>query len=180
MSETLAELLGALDRHTHRIPIADLTRRLGRLHVDPDELRAFIQFDPERYRRNLLHAGPAYQALVLCWRAAQRSPIHDHRGSSCGVRVLRGIATETLFARTATGLIYATGSRELAEGSICGSEDSDIHQMSNLQPDGGDLITLHVYSPPLAHMGVYSLTETTVREFVDPVHVGLMVDGSGI
>jgi cysteine dioxygenase len=180
MSPTLAEFFAALDPHTDRIPLAELTRRLRRLRVDLDEISTVAQFDPERYRRNLLHAGPAYQALVLCWRAAQRSPIHDHRGSSCGVRVLRGVATETLFARTATGLIYATRSRELAEGLVCGSEDADIHQVSNLQPDGGDLITLHVYSPPLLQMGVYSLTETRVSEFVDPIHAGLQVDGSGI
>jgi cysteine dioxygenase len=180
MSPSLTAFFDALDRWTRQVPLPDLMRRLEHLHVELDELGPFVQFDPVRYRRNLLHAAPAYQALVLCWRAAQRSPIHDHRGSSCGVRVLRGVATETLFARTSAGLIYATRSRELPAGSVCGSLDMDIHQVSNLQADGCDLITLHVYSPPLLHMGVYSLTDATRHEYEDPIHAGVVLDGSGI
>ena len=44
-----------------------------------------------------------YQAWVMCWRNGQRSPIHDHKGSSCAVRVLRGTLTETLFAFAPNG-----------------------------------------------------------------------------
>ena len=125
-----------------------------------------------------MHAGTGYQALILCWRKGQRSPIHDHTGSSCGVRVLEGTATETSFAQTPDGYVYATGSRELPPGAVCGSQDADIHQVSNLQPGDADLITLHVYSPPLLHMGMYSLTDTEVVDFFDPV-VGFS-DGAGI
>ena len=50
--------------------------------------------------------------------------------------------------------------------------------MSNLQPPGHDLVTLHVYSPPLLNMGMYSLTDPHIEEFVDPV-VGLL-EGAGI
>src|SRR5439155_1043142 len=109
-------------------------------------------FSAERYVRNRLHDGPAYQALVLCWRNGQRSPIHNHRGSRCGVKVLRGVAVETVFAPAPNGMVYATGSRELRTGHICASSDEDIHQISNLQGGGADLITLHLYSPPLLRM----------------------------
>ena len=43
----------------------------------------------------------------------------------------------------------------------CGSQDSDLHQVSNLQDGDADLVTLHVYSPPLRWMGTYSLTDDT-------------------
>jgi cysteine dioxygenase len=162
-------LIEALDGFSERIPLADLTQLLHELVIDLSDIHAALGFGRETYQRNLLHAGPAYHALVLCWRAGQRSPIHDHRGSSCGMRVIQGVATETTFAQTREGLVYATGSRALAAGSICGSQDADIHQMSNLQPPGRDLVTLHVYSPPLLIMGKYSLTEPLVSEFADPV-----------
>ena len=32
-----------------------------------------------------------------------------------------------------------------------------------------DLVTLHVYSPPLLVMGQYSLTDPMVGEFADPI-----------
>ena len=43
--------------------------------------------------------------------------------------------------------------RKLPEGFICATQDQDIHQISNLQPGNADLVTLHIYSPPLLVMG---------------------------
>lgn len=175
---TLREFLTRLDEYRERIPLRELSRLLEGLEITLDDVRPWARFGRETYQRNLMHAGPAYQALVLCWRAGQRSPIHDHRGSSCGVRVIQGVATETIFGRTADGLVYPTTTRELPAGSVCASQDADTHQMSNLQPAGRDLITLHIYSPPLLRMQMYSLTSPAVSEFADPV-VGFC-DGGGI
>lgn len=168
MQQNLLEFLTSLDFYSHRVPLSELTRRLEDLTMNIDDVRDYLVFGREHYRRNLMHAGAAYHALVLCWRAGQRSPIHDHRGSSCAVRVLKGVATETQFEKTKDGLIYATFSRKMPAGSVCASQDEDIHQMSNLQ-SALDLVTLHIYSPPLLTMGNYSLTDPVVSEFVDPV-----------
>lgn len=177
-SPALTAFLVDLDRYTGRVPLADLIERLQRLDVTAADVRDFVRFHPERYQRNLLHAGPAYNALILCWRNGQRSPIHNHRGSSCGVRVLQGEATETAFAHSPQGLVYATGSRRMGPGQVCGSQDDDTHQVSNLQAGDADLVTLHVYSPPLMRMQMFSLTDALVRDFDDPVIA--YCDGAGI
>ncbi len=169
MSTTLGELFVWLDQFSQRAPLDELTAALADLEIDSSDLAECVRFGHSTYQRNLLQNGPAYHALVLCWRSGQRSPIHDHPGSSCAVRVIEGVATETVFERTAAGLIYPTHTHELTTHAVLGSQDADIHQMSNLQPPGRDLITLHVYSPPLVVMRKYSLTDTTVAEFVDPV-----------
>jgi hypothetical protein len=57
--------------------------------------------------------------------------------------------------------VKAIFSRDLSPGSVMGSEDTDIHQVSNLQLGDADLVTLHVYSPPLLWMGTYSLMDRT-------------------
>jgi cysteine dioxygenase len=98
---------------------------------------------------------------VLCWKNGQRSPIHDHSGSACVVRVLQGKLTETLFEFAPNGHVKASFSRDFAEGSIFGSEDTDLHQVSNLQADDADLVTLHVYAPPLIAMNTYTLHDRT-------------------
>jgi cysteine dioxygenase len=178
MAITIDEFLSELDRHSKRVPLDLLVRHMKALDVCLDDVCRCVEFSEERYRRNLLHAGPGYQALILCWRNGQRSPIHDHVGSSCGVRVLKGVATETFFKRSANGMIVAASSRELDVGSVTGSQDDDIHQMSNLQPNGADLVTLHVYSPPLLNMNTYSLTDASVTPFTDPIYE--FVHGAGI
>ena len=72
--------------------------------------------------------------------------------------------TETLFEFAPNGLVKPTFSRDLQPGGIIGSEDTDMHQVSNLQADNADLITLHVYSPPLLVMGTYSLSDKSRGE----------------
>lgn len=161
MATTLTSFLSYLDSLSARAPLPELTAKMADLDVECDDFTDFIRFSEHGYTRNLVRAGPWYNALVLCWKNGQRSPIHDHKGSSCGVRVLRGTLTETLFELTPNGHVKATFSRDLLPNSVIGSEDTDIHQVSNLQLGDADLITLHVYSPPLLWMGTYSLTDRT-------------------
>jgi cysteine dioxygenase len=170
MREVIESAFAPLDRRTGQLPLRAITDWLAQSTLTAEDLRSYTVFSPERYVRNRLHDGPTYQALVLCWRNGQRSPIHNHRGSHCGVKVLWGVATETLFARAPNGLVYPVSSRDLARGHCCASADDDIHQMSNLQVAGADLITLHVYSPPLLRMEMFSLDNPAVREWDDPVN----------
>ena len=178
MSITLRDFLTRMDVHPERVPLDELTELLHELQVTMEDVKDVVVFNDTQYRRNLLHAGPGYQALILCWKNGQRSPIHDHTGSSCGVRVLQGTATETVYKRGANGMLMAVRTRELHEGEVCGSQDADIHQVSNFAEDGGPLVTLHVYSPPLLKMNTYSLTDATVTELEEPIYE--FTHGAGI
>jgi cysteine dioxygenase len=177
MGRALAPLFQYLDGLKGRAPLEGLTAQLNALHLDCDDVTDFLCFSDRGYTRNLVRAGTWYHVLVLCWKNGQRSPIHDHAGSSCGVRVLRGTLTETLFAFAPNGHVYPTFSRQLAPGSVVGSQDADMHQVSNLQDGGADLVTLHVYTPPLRQMGTYSLTD--LSRGVEPMFIEFS-DAAGI
>lgn len=173
----IQELVELLKPYEQRVELSTLARILGSVAVTVDDVRAYLRFDEHRYARNLIFRCPSYELLCLCWRSGQRSPIHDHVGSSCTVRIISGVLTNTDFARVSAGYIKATGSHDLACGSISALQDDDIHQVSNLQPPGNDLVTLHVYSPPLVKMNVYSLTDTQPHFEPAPVFTGLHGDG---
>ena len=170
MEPRLEAVFAELDEFEAAIPSAQLQEWIGSCPLHTDDVQNYCRYHPKHYVRNLMRAGPAYHALVLCWRNGHRSPIHDHRGSSCAVKVLSGEALETNFKRAPNGMVYPVSSRSLVQGSTCYSENADIHQVSNLQSGNADLVTLHVYSPPLMRMNVYSLRGDEVREFFDPVN----------
>jgi len=166
---SLKEFYTLLDGYLDRIPINALKVHLNELDISLDDVKEFAQFSDQSYRRNLMHEGSGYQALIICWKNGQRSPIHDHKGSSCGVKILKGVATETLFVTAPNNLIYPTTSEWLFEGDVTGSENSDIHQVSNLQEGSRKLVTLHVYFPALLNMNCYSLESNEVTKIHDPV-----------
>jgi cysteine dioxygenase len=161
MGKSLESLWRYLDGLHGRASVEELTAKLTELDVDSEDVAEYIRFSDRHYMRNLMRSGPWYYALILCWKNGQRSPIHNHAGSSCGVRVLRGTATETFFDFAPNGAVKATFSRDCGPESILASADTDIHQVSNLQAADADLVTLHVYSPPLLFMETYSLTDMT-------------------
>jgi cysteine dioxygenase len=144
--------------------MAELRASLEALRIGPRDLADVIGFDDGCYRRTIIHGRPHYQALVLCWRSGQRSPIHDHRGSSCVVRVVRGCACETRFDPTPSGRLVPSTTHEHAEGATTACCGAEIHQMGNFDAPGRDLVTLHVYSPPPLHWRFYEVKETTLAD----------------
>lgn len=164
---TLSQFLTTLDTFQDRIPLSQLQQLLQAASIRPDDVHPQIIFRREKYQRNLLQTGPQYYALVLCWQSGQASPIHDHRGASCGVKVLQGMATETRFERHADGRLTPTGTACFSTGMVCGSVDADIHQIRNTSAD--NLVTLHVYSPFLNNVHIYSQESPVVQLFTDPL-----------
>jgi cysteine dioxygenase len=177
MSNDLQAMFRHLDGLTGQPDVTRLAEELLKFDIELDDLAEHLHFSPAAYKRNLVRAGQHYHAWLLCWKNGQRSPIHDHTGSACVVRVLQGILTETLFELAPNGHVKATFSRDVGAGSIVSSEDSDIHQVSNLQADDADLVTLHVYSPPLTRMGTYSMYDLS-RGY--EVWVPMFSDSAGI
>ena len=173
----LRPLVDYLDRLTERASVSELDSRLRFCDVSLEDVCEYVRFGEQSYLRNLVCDGPWYHLLVLCWRSGQRSPIHNHAGSTCGFRVLKGEVIETRFETTPARIIHPVATHPMLPGSVAVTQDAEIHQMSNLQAPGKDAVTLHVYSPPLFRMDTYSLTDPGVGEFRPMV---LESAGSGI
>jgi cysteine dioxygenase len=165
----LLPLIDYLNTLEDRASIERLKELLTASNATLDDVRDYVRYEPGHYQRNLVCQGPWYELLVICWRSGQRSPIHNHAKSTCGLKVLSGICTETYFAHSPCGQVVALSSHELPAGAVCASEDEDTHQVSNVQAPGTDLVTMHIYSPPLRAMKKYSITGATAEEWRPPV-----------
>jgi cysteine dioxygenase len=149
----LTERFAALDS---RPVLADMSAWLRDLRVGPEDLRPYISFKEKTYARHRVFRNEHVELLVLCWRPGQRTPIHDHNGSYGVVRVWSGIMWETLFQMDERrGLVYHAG-RDWTDGAITGADVPDIHQLGNPDVSGQDLITLHLYAPPLVRLNIYT------------------------
>ncbi len=160
------ELVSWLKTSNQRVELDELKSRLDDDTISADLLAEYIHFSDERYSRNLLAHGPQFYALVLCWKPGQASPIHDHKGASCGVRVIPGTATETSF-RWQDDKLVADSIVNMQAGEVCGSFDDDIHEIRNNGSD--NLVTLHVYSPYLDNINLYDIDSGQVTAFSDPL-----------
>lgn len=176
LPSVLGPLVRYLDQLTERAPLDELSRLLQESRVTLEDLRAFVRYDPMHYRRNLVAEGQWYSLLVLCWHSGQRSPIHDHAQSTCAFKVLTGVCSETVYDFSPCGQVYPLQTTEQRTGVIVATQDADTHQVSNLQPEGRDLVTLHIYSPPLKSMHRFSITGESASEWTEEEYQG----GAGV
>src|SRR5919112_88674 len=149
---SLVETVGALGA---RPELPQVDEWMRSVEVSREELRPYVSFKEGTYARHRVFMCQHAELLVLCWRPGQRTPIHDHAGSFGAVRVLEGFMWETLFEMDAgCGLRYKSA-REWTPGRVTGADIPDIHQLGNPDVSGADLITLHLYAPPLTSLNVY-------------------------
>jgi cysteine dioxygenase len=154
---SLARLVEKLAGLNRRPVLREVDAWMRRVELGRDELRPYVGFKEGTYARHRVHMGEHAELLVLCWRPGQRTPIHDHAGSFGTVRVLQGVMWETLFEMDETSGLAYKSSREWTPGHVTGADIPDIHQLGNPDISGQDLITLHLYSPPLTSLNVYKV-----------------------
>lgn len=174
----LAELIEYLDSLDGRANLGKLSRLLGGLKISRKDVASACVFGEKGYRRNRISASEHYELLALCWRSGDRTPIHDHQGVSCAFRVVEGTGTEIRFAPTPSGLVCPTQAVLMKPGYVCAAEDADIHQVANMQAPGSDLITLHIYSPPIRKMNTYEFAAPIASDVANK-YAGLSDGGSG-
>jgi cysteine dioxygenase len=154
----LRPVLSYLNGLTARADLGVLSGLLEKLDISIDDIRESCIFGERGYKRNTIARSDWFELLALCWHSADRTPIHDHQGVSCAFKVVHGTGTEIRFKPTPSGLLCPAGTTEMRPGYVCAALDADIHEVANFQAPGLDLVTLHIYSPPIKKMNVYDFT----------------------
>lgn len=152
----LAPLIAYLSSLDGRADLGALSKLLCGLEISSADLQPALCFGTCSYKRNTIAESPHFELLALCWRSGHCTPIHNHIGSSCAFRVIQGTATEIRFRLTPSGLACPMQTTPMEAGYVCSAEDEDIHQVANFEPPGGDVVTLHIYSPPPAHWKTFA------------------------
>ena len=156
------ELADALNDLKDVPSLEQLNELIERARIGTEEIQPYLGFKEGNYSRHRVMKNEFVEMLVLCWKPGQRTPIHDHNGAHGAVLVHQGILWETVFDYdTEHGLGYKSH-RELRAGGLTGSEIPDIHQLGNPDVSGRDLITIHIYAPPLGVLKTYKLGSSTI------------------
>lgn len=74
----------------------ELTELINSYELETNDWKDFVHFDKNKYTRNLIGLGKEerFGLMILAWGPGQKSPIHDHDGSHCIMRVLEGTLIE--------------------------------------------------------------------------------------
>lgn len=159
---SFAELIEILQSQSTPPSLEQLYKWLERARISDTELNPYLGFKDRTYSRHLVCRNEAVEMLVLCWKPGQRTVIHDHSGSHGAVLVQQGFVWESNFTFDENdGLRYESG-REYITGQVTGADVPDIHQLGNPDISGQNLITIHIYAPPLGVLHTYKPGSATI------------------
>lgn len=148
------------------------------------EWERFCLFDEKKYTRNLVGNGRnnRFGLMILAWGPGQQSPIHDHDGSHCIMKVLKGTLIETLYTAKKEDSFYFESDSSFSAAESDQNEvyekSRDIiletgqtayihdrigwHRVGN-ESDSLPAISLHLYSPPIEKFKTFSELDGKVR-----------------
>lgn len=154
---SLLNLVTELEAQRTTPSLEQLNEWLTAVEIGKEELQPYLGFKDGNYWRHRICRNESVEMLALCWRPGHRTPIHDHNGSHGAVLVHEGMLWETTFCFDSDkGLAYASG-REYGPGDVTAAAVPDIHQLGNPDVSGQDLITIHIYAPPLGVLKTYKV-----------------------
>ena len=84
-----------------------------------------------------------YEAIVIAWPSGTGLGMHDHNGSAAAVHVVNGRLRERYLDTDGRMKI-----RWLSEGETIELSSIHVHEVMNL--DDAEVVSVHVYSPPLS------------------------------
>ncbi len=120
--------------------------------LDQIDYIPYIQFDETTYKRIPILQTSEYEIILICWKAGQQTPIHDHPPIGCTLKVVKGCLLETDICRET---LQSLTEKRLTQGSIGFKQGSyPLHTIKALE----DSISLHLYEPPHYKPTIYAIS----------------------
>ncbi len=133
-----------------RARLADLVRRAAAT----GEWSALVRYTEDERWYHRLERGENHEVWLLSWLPGQRTGFHDHCGSSGAFAVVQGELRE----RTPAAGRPQPASAAFPTGRARSFGPRHVHEVVN--ESAAPAVSIHAYSPPLAGMRRYELTQS--------------------
>lgn len=114
----------------------------------------YCSWSNDCYTRNCIVDNEKFELILICWGAGHQTPIHDHGGEECWVKIIEGEFKETIYKQDESGEL------NIAKFAISKSNDitymvdfMGFHSLENLSKKRS--MTLHLYAKPIRKCNMF-------------------------
>lgn len=158
-SAGLQSLIVKLDELGSNTTLVGVANALTQAKLSYDDVAPYIRTTPSAYHRGRVIQRDWYELLVITWLPGQSSAPHDHAGSVCAFKVIRGTAIEGEYTVGPDGYADLEYESTIAEGQLSAGEDASAHTVRN-PSDTELLVSVHVYAPSLRNLRRFTVRTT--------------------
>lgn len=156
--ESLKELVKALSE-AEKTQYTDILRTTK---LSNEAFSHCCSWSTDSYTRNCIAENEKFELILLCWEKGQMTPIHDHGGEECWVKVIQGEFSENIYH------IDEAGKPKLARSLISQTDDitymidfMGVHSLENLSKQRS--MSLHLYAKPIRNCNIFDEDSRTFR-----------------
>ena len=114
----------------------------------------YCSWSDECYTRNCIVENEKFELILICWCEGHRTPIHDHGGEECWVKVIEGEFKETIYKKNEEGELVSVKSSISKQNEVSYMKDfMGFHQLENLSNKRS--MSLHLYAKPIRACNVF-------------------------
>ncbi len=122
----------------------------------------YCSWSNKSYTRNCIIETEKFELILLCWEKGQITPIHDHGGEECWVKIIKGEFKERIYKQDEAGELNIVKSAVSQSGNITYMIDfMGFHSLENLSNQRS--MSLHLYAKPIHSCKVF---DEVSRKFV--------------
>mgnify|MGYP001036348702 CR=1 FL=1 len=114
----------------------------------------YCSWSDECYTRNCIVDNEKFELVLICWEEGHRTPIHDHGGEECWVKVIEGEFKETIYKQGESGELNKVKSSIAEPNEITYMKDfMGFHSLENLSKKRS--MSLHLYAKPIRKCNMF-------------------------
>lgn len=114
----------------------------------------YCSWSDQWYTRNCIWDNEDFELILICWGKGHITPIHDHGGEECWVKVIKGKLKENIYQKNDLGEMHLVKSVISSPEDISYMRDfMGFHSLQNVAPDQS--MTLHLYAKPIRNCRIY-------------------------
>jgi cysteine dioxygenase len=133
------------------------------VNLPSDTFKNYCSWSNKCYTRNCIVENEKFELILLCWEEGQKTPIHDHGGEECWVKVIEGEFKETIYKKDETGTLTPSTSLVSKANDITYMIDfMGYHCLENISKKRS--MSVHLYAKPIRTCNVF---DEKSRKFVN-------------
>ena len=135
---------------------------LHSMEIPKSAFEVFCSWSESTYTRNCIFENERFELILICWQSSHKTPIHDHGGEECWVKVIDGEFKETVYKLNEVSEVNILKTNLFKAGDISYMIDfMGCHQLKNLSSHRA--LSLHLYAKPIRNCNIY---DEQSKEFV--------------
>ncbi len=157
--QTLSDLITALSEEERK----SYNQIIRTIQLQPKDVEGYASWSKDCYTRNCIVNNEKFELILICWCEGHKTPIHDHGGEECWVKVIQGELEEVIYKKNENADLIATKSSISKANQVSYMKDfMGFHSLENISKK--KCMTLHLYAKPIRKCNVFDEDSETFIE----------------